>query len=266
MATRRHENILLKGIHIEKGRLPLVEAHVIRLMKSIEEVGLLEPIIVCRRTKESPALVLVAGRHRLEACKRLKHDSISAIVENKESDAVDKWRALAEIDENLIRRDLSPAQRAKLIGKRKAAYETLHPETKHGATPGKKGGGKSKGAESASFAKNTAAKTGKSARSIKEDATRAKRLGADLDRIAGTTLDKSSELDALGKMPPSHRNEIITRAASGEEVSAIKEAESQVSLRGLANLKKKWNSFCNAWDHASVEACEEFLAECRDEV
>jgi hypothetical protein len=35
---------------------------------------------------------------------------------------------------NLIRRDLTPAQRAKLIAKRKAAYEAVHPETKHGAT------------------------------------------------------------------------------------------------------------------------------------
>lgn len=31
-----------------------------------------------------------------------------------------------EIDENLIRRDLTPAQRAKLIAKRKAAYEAVH--------------------------------------------------------------------------------------------------------------------------------------------
>lgn len=40
---------------------------------------------------------------------------------------------LAEIDENLIRRDLTPAQRTKLTAKRKAAYEVVHPETRNGA-------------------------------------------------------------------------------------------------------------------------------------
>jgi hypothetical protein len=44
-------------------------------------------------------------------------------------------------------------QRAKLVAKRKAAYEAVHPETKHG--------------------KDTAAKSGRSARSIAPDATRA---------------------------------------------------------------------------------------------
>jgi phage terminase large subunit-like protein len=34
--------------------------------------------------------------------------------------------------ENLIRRDLTPAQRAKLVARRKAAYEAVYPETKQG--------------------------------------------------------------------------------------------------------------------------------------
>ena len=42
--------------------------------------------------------------------------------------------ATLEIAENLIRRDVTSAQRAKLIAKRKTAYEAVHPETKHGAT------------------------------------------------------------------------------------------------------------------------------------
>jgi hypothetical protein len=49
---------------------------------------------------------------------------------------------LPEIDENLIRRDLTPAQRAKLVAKREAAYEAVHPETRQGASGrgcGKKG-------------------------------------------------------------------------------------------------------------------------------
>jgi hypothetical protein len=40
---------------------------------------------------------------------------------------------LAEIDENLIRFDLTPAERAMHTRARKKVYERLHPETKHGA-------------------------------------------------------------------------------------------------------------------------------------
>jgi hypothetical protein len=62
-------------------------------------------------------------------------------------------------------------------------------ETKHGAT--RRGGRKD--ANVASFTKETAAKTGKSVRAVALDATRAKRLGSDLDRVAGMSLDKGSE-------------------------------------------------------------------------
>ena len=39
---------------------------------------------------------------------------------------------LAEIDENLVRGKQAPAQEASAIFRRKAIYEELHPETKHG--------------------------------------------------------------------------------------------------------------------------------------
>jgi hypothetical protein len=118
--------------------------------------------------------------------------------------------------------ELTPAQRAKLVSKRKAACEATHPETKTGGVPGKAGGGKvaaPKGAKFASFLEDTAAKSGKSTTSVKLDTTRAKRLGADLDRIAGTSLDKGAELDALAAMP-SRKGRQLSAGPPGEEVSA----------------------------------------------
>jgi hypothetical protein len=49
--------------------------------------------------------------------------------------------------------------------------EALHPEVKHGGAPGKAGGGKqkAKGVRVASFAADTAKKTGLSARTVQED-------------------------------------------------------------------------------------------------
>jgi hypothetical protein len=47
-----------------------------------------------------------------------------------------RYAQLAEIDENLVRADLSPAENALHIAKRKEIYERIHPETKQGSTPG----------------------------------------------------------------------------------------------------------------------------------
>lgn len=90
----------------------------------------------------------------------------------------------------------------------------MHPETKQGGRPGKAGGGKAKVANLASFVADTSGKTGTPERSIRRDATRAKALGPDLDRVAGTSLDKGAELDALAAMPTADRAPLIQRAAA----------------------------------------------------
>lgn len=60
----------------------------------------------------------------------------------------------------------------------------MHPETKNGA----RGRGRAKVSQVGS---------GRSRTAVARDATRAKALGPDLDRVAGTSLDKGAELDAL---------------------------------------------------------------------
>lgn len=75
----------------------------------------------------------------------------------------------------------------------------MHPETK----PTKAGGRNRRqvGDDVARFTSDTAAKTGKPERTIQRDATRAKALGPDLDRVAGTSLDKGAELGAQVRHP-----------------------------------------------------------------
>ena len=90
---------------------------------SFEALGQLQPIVV-RPVKPSritgvtrvAEYVLVAGAHRLEAARKLKWKTIAAVV----IDGVDA--ELAEIDENLVRADLSPAERKAHIGRRKELY------------------------------------------------------------------------------------------------------------------------------------------------
>lgn len=55
---------------------------------------------------------------------------------------------------------------------------------------------------------------------INQHLARAEALGDDLQAVAGTSLDKGVELDALKEMPAPERKEIIARARAGEKVSA----------------------------------------------
>src|SRR5271157_2639370 len=117
--------IVLNNIAVPIHRLRAVrEESVNALIQSMADQGQLQPIIV--RRDNGGGYWLVAGLHRFEAAKKLKWEEINCTV----FDDIDADQAeLAEIDENLIRADLTPAEEAVHIGKRKELYEKVHPET-----------------------------------------------------------------------------------------------------------------------------------------
>ncbi|ELP6122761.1 ParB N-terminal domain-containing protein [Vibrio vulnificus] len=91
----------LDKIKIPEQRLrPVDKQRVHELSKSIHALGLISPIIV------SKGKVLIAGAHRVEACRLLGHREIEARIALTDDDA-----RLIEIDENLIRHALKPAER-----------------------------------------------------------------------------------------------------------------------------------------------------------
>jgi ParB-like nuclease domain len=209
--------IAMSGIAVPPGRLRSLRPEIVeQLAESMEgEGGLLQPIVVRPRTGGD--YWLVAGRHRLMAAMKLKWKTIACtIFEGIEADEVE----LAEIDENLIRANLSPAEEAAHIGRRKELYEKRHPATKHG------GDRKSAKAKSSSpsenlkpFVDDTVKKTGKGRSTIARKAARAKVVV--LPEITGTSLDKGSEIDALAKLPEEKQRSLAEAARRGEKVSAI---------------------------------------------
>lgn len=74
------------------------------------------------------------------------------------------------------------------------------------------------------FAAETAAVSGETKRDINRHLSRAEALGDDLQAVAGTSLDKGVELDALKTLPAPERKELIARARAGEKVSARRTA------------------------------------------
>lgn len=92
-------------IRIGRNRRPLKGDKVNELKESIKTNGLLNPITVDQQ------LNLIAGLHRLTACKLLGLETVECHIVNYENS--DQSR-LAEIDENLIRNELQPLERSEL--------------------------------------------------------------------------------------------------------------------------------------------------------
>jgi ParB-like nuclease domain len=213
------QTLALSDIAVAKNRLrALRDENVTALAQSMADQGLLQPIVV--RPHKGGGYWLIAGLHRFEAAKKLNWKVINCFV----LDDIDADQAeLIEIDENLIRAELSPAERAIHIGKRKELYEKLHPETKatKAGGPGRAKTRRQIGDDIAQrFTKNTAKKTSRPERTIQRDATRARRVPV-LPDIVGTSLDSGAEIDALAKLPAEEQRSLAEAAQRGAKVSAI---------------------------------------------
>src|SRR5690606_23541799 len=122
---------------------------------------------------------------------------------------------------NLMRAELSPADRAQQTARRKALYLEIHPETGHGrASPNKE-------ANFASFDEDTAEKTGQSDRVVRLHAERGEKIAPDvLERVKGTALNKGSYLDDLKKLPPDEQRAKVERAlAAPKKIKPAKLAD-----------------------------------------
>ena len=184
---------------------------VAELAESIEVRGLLQPIVLRPR---GAGYWLVAGRHRFEAVRQCGQDHIRAVV----LDGLDADTALlAEIDENLVRADLSPAERAMHLARRKELYEKLRPETKLGATGKGRAKIRQNGEANNRFTKDAASKTRRSERTIQREVERAAKITGLAD-VVGTSLDNADNLDRLAKLPATTQRDLISRAKAGEKI------------------------------------------------
>lgn len=226
---------------------PLIAASIDALAESIGNIGLIQPITVVPLTKvhdgqRVQAFRLVAGHHRVAAMRKIGWAECSARVLPEETTAL--AAELMEIDENLCRAELSAAQRAKAIKRRKEIWEAMRPNS--GAScatiPREKAG------RPQEFASDTAAASGESKAQVNRHLARAEALGDELDAVAGTSLDKGVELDALKSMPAEERSELIARAQAGEKVSARSQEDDEQNERlvrqtiaDLTRLAKRMN-------------------------
>jgi N6-adenosine-specific RNA methylase IME4 len=198
----------LDQIIVQNGRRRVDPKKVQELSQSIAQVGLLNPITITQQG------VLVAGRHRLEACRLLGWQDMPVTVV-----ALDEMRAeLAMLDENLFRNDGTVLERAEWLKRRKEIYEALHPETRRGCAPGNQHTGKKRKSEIISFYQNSAIKMGVSPRTIQQEVQIATSLADDVREALRDTAvaDRKTDLLKLARMDTERQREVATRIADGK--------------------------------------------------
>ncbi len=194
---------------------PVDLARVEALKNSIGELGLKTPISVYGNAGDE-RVRLSAGGHRLEAMRQLGREHIDCFHE--EGDALDA--ELWEIDENLARSELTPADRALFTHRRKEIYLLKYPETAQGQAQAR-GANAARGGQVVrdvpSFDRATAEAIGVDARTVRRDAERGSKISEmALHLIRGTRLNNGVFLDRL-KLVPEEKQELYVRAALEDE-------------------------------------------------
>ena len=192
------------------------------LAESIGKIGLKTPISVryysdrpewAKPGETDDALVLIAGAHRLAAAKRLGWSEVQCFV-HYEGDEIDA--GLWEIDENLCRSELTEAEEARCLAKRKELWEAREKRQSEKVLPIESKRDDGKGHRKEGFATETAKITGKTKASINAKVARGAAIAPDvLDAITGGKWDKGVVLDILKKLTHAEQRQALFRVQHG---------------------------------------------------
>lgn len=217
------------------------EPTVLALMESFPVSGQISPIIVkeagIMRERLESGYLLIAGNHRLTAAERLEWETIEADIWPADTNAV--RLEMIEVDENLCRAELSTAEKAKALKKRKILWESLKAQEIGGnQVPTYRADGVKAGPQhQQGFAASTAAVTGISKRAINQYLKIAETLGDALDDIQGTELDTKPQLLKLVNTAEEVRASMLEEAMKTPEAQEAFEKSEPPPAKPLAKPK-----------------------------
>lgn len=223
--------VAIDKIRVGLNRRPVKEQKVAELMESIKANGLLNPITVDQNFK------LVAGLHRLTACKLLGFDQIECTIITCE-DA--EQARLAEIDENLIRSELEVLERAELWLERDRILQKLNLRARPGDnqhTP--------KGGEIISPPVKTTLELAKEVGYTERTFQQGKQIARDIvpelkEVIKGTPIAKSTTALLKVARAGSKEREMAEKAEkAAQEAKARREQEEQAKLAAEARARQR---------------------------
>lgn len=240
--------IAIDEIDLSDRLRPIDPAHAEALAVSIGQIGLKTPVNV---RPDGNGYRLIAGGHRLEACRSLGWATIDAVVHNVDADEA----RLIEIDENLMRRELSALDRAIFLAERKAVFDRLYPETAQRGRR-KKELSQSLRQFGERFSKQAAKRTGLSERTVQMSLELASKLTPEARTLLRLSdiADSPTKLLALANEEPEQQLAIATAIASGK-ASTPKAARLALGLDVLAEVdpqQKLFEQFVALWSRAEA--------------
>lgn len=267
------QRIPLEAIAV-RDRLRAVDPdHVAHIAASIAQIGQQTPIHLAPPGADGLYLLL-AGAHRLEALRTLGQATALALI--VDADELDE--RLIEIDENLMRRELSELDRAVFLAERKAIYERRHPETKNGARGSRQGRNHSGNKMIfqdhlahgvPAFHRDAAKKLGLAASQIRKLLARA-RIEPDLRALLASSrwAEHGPTLDALARYQDAKLRRGLIRALTRSENPArsLAAAEAEVLGRNVATDEvAQFARLVSAWRKATPRERDLFLRELASE-
>jgi ParB family chromosome partitioning protein len=236
-------SIMIDDIVVNDGRREINMAAVKKLAQSIDQVGLQHPITVKRKGEQ---YLLIAGRHRLEACKKLDFESIAARIVSMTNDEAKLW----EIAENLHRSELTKLERDDNIAEWIKITERMNKPLQSATVSGGRGNesGVNAAARDLGIEQTDAHRAVKVA-SLSDEAKEAA-------RETGLDNNRSALLDAAGKGSVAEQVAAIhQRHTAGAKI--IKLADDPLSDVEAAEVQVA--ALMSAWNKAGQVAREEFL-------
>jgi ParB family chromosome partitioning protein len=216
------ERVLVQAITVSVGHRKVDPAIVDSLAESIGRLGLLSPILVRVFKEEDEMVHLIAGRHRLEAAKRLGWNLIDAFCFTGD----DAEARMREIAENLHRSELTVLERSEQIEEWRVLAEE--------ADKGKPQVGVNLGGRPSRGKKTTATELGVSEQAVE----RAEKIASitpaakDAAKEAGID-DNQSKLLKVAAAEPEKQVEAVKEAAKKER------AKRQAAAQKAADTKRR---------------------------
>ncbi len=201
-------NLKINDIAVADDRRRIDETKVRELAESIQKVGLLNPITV------TPEKKLIAGEHRLEACRLLGWTEIETHVLKGD----ELLQQLAEIDENLVRNELDPISVGELAIRRDEILEMLGLRAKVGQGRPKKNsppGGVLKTTE------DIANEAGIGRSTLQENKQLARDLVPEAKEAVRTAEVPKKDALKIARMEPERQKAVAEKLASGQAKSVV---------------------------------------------
>ncbi len=266
MGKAETREIEIKEIEIgERGRQDM--SRVEDIAKSIKKHGLLHPIVVMK--KADGGYVLVAGECRLRACVLLGRTTIRATLLE---DLTPRQRAILELEENIVRKDLSWPERVRILKR----IDDLQREEKGSALPGP-------GQEEGWSLKELGQITGLSVPSLSIQINLAKKLSERPDlakrvegmpmTVAMKVIDQALEAERVKRLHDAGRLETSGELRLGDARELIKELDDEsvdliitdppYGIEGLEGSGEKsvmsYTTMLDETDNASIKVVIELM-------